>query len=361
MNLHVNNTSMVPVFRKIADALREKIINGELKCGDKLPTEHQLSEMFNTSRMTLRKGLHILEEQQLIVQKHGVGAFVTHEMEHRHFRVAVMEIPALNGEYGVTMMSELMHELSKNNDCSFIFLRTRDVPAEELMREFQQLKCDGLIAIAPPGPLRRLICGNMFDNIPAVIIGTDCRELRKAGRYVVDISPEAIDQALDYLQGLGHEKIAYISADCDDITLQGRNRQFLKSVKARKLYCGSGYYLARVVPSWYDAAREHVRGLCAGTDRPTAVLCPGALFAYGAWQGIMDAGLRIPEDISIIGFDCSLHSNPHLSTLAQPMRDIAGTAARQLLDCLRFKQKPGSGGKLFPAEILERGSCRRHV
>ncbi len=359
MELCLESTPMVPIYRQIADALREKIVNGELKCGDKLPTENQLSEMFNTSRMTLRKGLQILEEQQLIVQKHGVGAFVTHEMGYRRFRIAIMEIAAPNSEYGVAMISELMHELSANNDCDFIFLRTRDVPAEQLMREFQQQKCDGLIAIAPPPPVRKRICGSMFDNIPVIVVGSDCPELRKAGRFVVDISPGAIGQALDYLQEQGHRKIAYLSAACEDVSLVSRNREFLKLARQHKLHVGENYYRAEVVPSWYDAARNNAYELCKAADRPTAILCPGSLFAYGAWQGIMDAGLRIPEDISIIGFDCSKHANPHLSTLVQPMQDMASTAAEQLLSCLRFSRKTDKGGELFPAEIIERGSCCR--
>lgn len=68
-----------PMYRKIADALREKITAGELKPGDALPTESSLQETFSVSRVTVRQALKLLTEEQIIESIQGSGSYVREE------------------------------------------------------------------------------------------------------------------------------------------------------------------------------------------------------------------------------------------------------------------------------------------
>lgn len=68
-----------PMYRQIADALREKIIAGELKPGDALPTESSLQEAFNVSRVTVRQALKLLTEEQIVESIQGSGTYVKEE------------------------------------------------------------------------------------------------------------------------------------------------------------------------------------------------------------------------------------------------------------------------------------------
>ena len=65
-----------PMYRQIADALREKISAGELKPGDALPTESSLQEAFNVSRVTVRQALKLLTEEQIVESIQGSGTYV---------------------------------------------------------------------------------------------------------------------------------------------------------------------------------------------------------------------------------------------------------------------------------------------
>ena len=68
-----------PMYRQIADALREKISAGELKPGDALPTESSLQEAFNVSRVTVRQALKLLTEEQIVESIQGSGTYVKEE------------------------------------------------------------------------------------------------------------------------------------------------------------------------------------------------------------------------------------------------------------------------------------------
>ena len=68
-----------PMYRQIADALREKINAGELKPGDALPTESSLQEAFNVSRITVRQALKLLTEEQIVESIQGSGTYVKEE------------------------------------------------------------------------------------------------------------------------------------------------------------------------------------------------------------------------------------------------------------------------------------------
>lgn len=68
-----------PMYRQIADALREKISAGELKPGDALPTESSLQETFNVSRVTVRQALKLLTEEQIVESIQGSGTYVKEE------------------------------------------------------------------------------------------------------------------------------------------------------------------------------------------------------------------------------------------------------------------------------------------
>lgn len=151
--------------------------------------------------------------------------------------------------------------------------------------------------------------------------------------------------ALEHLTSLGHERIAFIkgqpfSSDSEvrwesiravarelrieiraELTVQLENDSFSPMV---------GYPL--------------VRELLSRTTDFTALLAYNDLSAIGAIRAIRERGLRVPEDISVVGFD-DIHSaafqNPSLTTIRQPLREMGMRAARILVDRLKGKDDPG--------------------
>ncbi|HRU29826.1 MAG TPA: substrate-binding domain-containing protein, partial [Treponema sp.] len=120
--------------------------------------------------------------------------------------------------------------------------------------------------------------------------------------------------------------------------------------------------------SGYRAMRE----LLDLKDRPTAVFAGNDVVAYGAMQAIQDAGLSIPEDISLAGFDddyLSRYLNPPLTTVTQPAAGLGEAAARLLLKQIlstsdssapiNTKSDETEGHRIIlPTVLAQRESCR---
>jgi GntR family transcriptional regulator len=83
----ISKTDGIPLYVKIRESLREKIISGEIERGQKLPSEDDMAAQYGVSRMTVRQGTSDLIDDGLLYRRHGVGTFVTlpHiERDHSH-------------------------------------------------------------------------------------------------------------------------------------------------------------------------------------------------------------------------------------------------------------------------------------
>jgi DNA-binding LacI/PurR family transcriptional regulator len=163
--------------------------------------------------------------------------------------------------------------------------------------------------------------------------------------------------AARYLLKLGHTRIAHITGPRLHGNMTGRANGFVTVLKASGLTpellygehnFGGGYALTRT--------------LLDSRSKVTAIFAASDAMAFGAVRAIMERGLRIPEDISLIGFDnvelCSV-IHPPLTTIHQPKHEI-GQAAMELL--LRLAGHPGKGTpehRILGVELVERQSCQR--
>jgi DNA-binding LacI/PurR family transcriptional regulator len=116
---------------------------------------------------------------------------------------------------------------------------------------------------------------------------------------------DAMDQAVNYLQGLGHENIAYISGLERKQTYDLRCEGYLEAVEKRHFSCGDSL-LVEGKPPYLTGLREGYKGAKQLLKRGKnfhAVICTNDLMAIGAIKAFMDSGYRIPDDISVMGFD----------------------------------------------------------
>lgn len=138
--------------------------------------------------------------------------------------------------------------------------------------------------------------------------------------------PHAVRQALDYLTGLGHRDIAYLGGK--EYTSEGelvrdeRRETYLQYMKEHELeyeeYLLEGSFSNA---SGYDMAKE----LLKKKELPTAIFAASDAIAFGAIKAIQEEGMKIPEDISIVGFndeEMSAFSSPALTTIHAPAYDM---------------------------------------
>ena len=104
------------------------------------------------------------------------------------------------------------------------------------------------------------------------------------------------------------------------------------------------------------------RRLLASGTRPTAIFAGSDEMAIGAQHAIREAGLRVPEDISVIGIDNhELSEYFDLSTIAQPAPELGRLGARMLLDALARAPRPSRWRRSSPTELIARGTTARLV
>lgn len=357
LELDAKNPAL-PIYRRLADELRRRIVSGEMPSGGRLPSEAEFSAHLGINNRTLRKGLKILSDQGLISQCQGRGTFVTYRCPERRMRIGVVSGSSdnFNDLYPMRMLMALEGAVSRSGSAELVLLRFPEPSLEKLLAEINRIGCDGLIIFS--AGCRREFFGREFDHIPMVFMNIELRGGVPENRFHVRLADGSVSAAVDYLYGLGHRRIGYIGNTREN--LSRRNREFRESVRRLELSEEYIRLASRENPA-YDIAAEAVSSLWKKKNRPTALLCPGVTFAYGAWQGLMLKGVKVPEECSIIGFDINSYTNPHFSSIVQPLVPMAEKAVELL-----FAQR-GCGKALkqkvydFPAEIVELGSCASPV
>jgi LacI family transcriptional regulator len=193
-------------------------------------------------------------------------------------------------------------------------------------------------------------------EIPTVLMG----ELTGSGLYSVDIDNRlAADNAVQYLVTLGHTRIACITNASRSYSAAYDRILGYQDALTR---AGIRYddRLVRYADFDPESGFQEMKSLLA-EDKFTAVFVASDNVAIGAKAAIREAGIRVPEDISMVGFDdipWAQFADPPLTTVRLPASELARTACVVLMDLLQGKE-PASRRLLLATELIIRKSCRQ--
>ncbi len=167
-------------------------------------------------------------------------------------------------------------------------------------------------------------------NIPLVVLDT-----ANAGPKVGNISinyQTGMTEAVRHLVELGHEEVGFVTGPLKLTSAEKRYRSFLAARKRYRL-AANPLQIAKADHS-IAGGYEALRTLLTSCPRMTAVICSNDLSAIGAMQAAYEMGLKIPDDISVVGFDdiqLSAFAHPGLTTVCVPRRELAHTAFMSLM------------------------------
>jgi DNA-binding LacI/PurR family transcriptional regulator len=185
-------------------------------------------------------------------------------------------------------------------------------------------------------------------QIPIILINN-----QHSGDFIHSVAtatPEAACEITRHLCSLGHQRIGYIGdrfGGQSDAERFAGYRAALKEAGIR-----SSPRLVIHGPSTPEGGKQAMKKLLALPHPPTAVFCYDDMVALGAYQAIHQAGLRIPRDISVAGFDdqfFAAYLQPPLTTIRQPMREL-GQRAVEL--CLKLLSTSDASTTPMPARIF---------
>jgi DNA-binding LacI/PurR family transcriptional regulator len=192
------------------------------------------------------------------------------------------------------------------------------------------------------------------EQVTAVLI--DCLSSTTVPSVAVD-NVKAAHIATSHTIALGHRRIAHITGTLSLLMGQQRQQGYLQALADHNLA------YERIVVSkserWdYQAGYDAMNELLRDHSPPTAVFAASDQMAIGAYQAIAKAGLRVPEDISVIGFDdmeLAQFAVPALTTIRQPFTEIAANAISLLLQLIAA-EKPERTQLILPPKLIIRQS-----
>ncbi len=179
-----------------------------------------------------------------------------------------------------------------------------------------------------------------------------------------DISSISVDNLLvgkkagEYLASLGHKNIGHITGNYNFEVSRSRYLGFVQALMEAGLETDEKH-LAYGDFSW-ESGYEGMKQLMSLAERPTAIYAANDIMAYGAWQYADDNGIRIPEDVSLIGTDgltLVYERSPRLTTICHPCREMGEKAAQLLSSKMMHNGDDEIQHIILETYLREGGSC----
>jgi LacI family repressor for deo operon, udp, cdd, tsx, nupC, and nupG len=227
-------------------------------------------------------------------------------------------------------------------------------PQRELkaIRTVRERRVDGIILVSGCSS-REDLCAEKGIDIPIVIINNVHQEHIGCSVEVDNLG--GATEATQHLLALGHRRIAHIAGPRREWDSIERQSGYEQALRARGLPLDPT--LTVQGDNRPEGGIEAMRRLLALPTPPTAVFCYNDATALGAMRAARSAGLRIPQDLSIVGFDdieLAPYLEPPLTTIAQPKREMGEKAVQMILDLLAGDQAVQDC--VLPSRLVVRGS-----
>ncbi len=238
-----------------------------------------------------------------------------------------------------------------------VFLADTELDHREEQRYvdlFEDKGVDGMVYLAGTPMLSPALARVAASDTPLVLVD---EELAVSGPRCGFVGVDNTDggrQATRHLLDAGHRRFAVIAGPDSLPTAAARLAGCLSELERAGLPAPPVEAAASY--TYEDGARAYA-ALAARAAGATALVCANDLLALGAITEAREAGLHVPDDLSVVGFDDIFFSrlaNPSLTTVTQPMRAIGGQAAQLLIDLI--EGRPGERRRILPVRLTERAS-----
>jgi DNA-binding LacI/PurR family transcriptional regulator len=216
-----------------------------------------------------------------------------------------------------------------------------------MLEALLEYRADGLILVSPRMPAAEL--AKAAGVTPLVVLGRAVRD--GAVDWVVTDEARGARLAVEHLAGLGHERIVHIDGG-RGAGAAPRRAGYVRAMEE----LGLARHV-RVEPGEFTetAGMEAAERLLASGTLPTAVFAANDLVAAGALDRFEDAGLRVPEDVSIVGYDNTFLAALHhmsLTTVDQPRLEMGRLALELVLQ--RVDGRTAREGRMIEPALVER-------
>jgi GntR family transcriptional regulator of arabinose operon len=363
---NISKTSPLPLHEQLFNELRHSIISGALKPHTRLPGELELVEMLNISRATIQRAWQTAQEDGLIYRVTGKGTFVSDRPTTQASRMVGFLNPEFRGNFAGQLLNSAERVL---RECGYrvSFAHTdRQIDEENrlLRAMMEEGVCGFLMWPTKGGASGRFLTDSHF-NLPVVLMDRPIAGL--ALPCVTSNNHAGGLQAMHHLLGLGHKRIVFLARPHLDLfPVAERLRAYEDAMRTAGLQPLPPFFVnAPSEISWTEAyiqTDDEKQGVLveflSRSDRPTAIFAVNDWMAFKVLRAAAQAGLSIPHDLSVVGFDnidMVDYVVPPLTTVAQDVALIGAEAARRLLSMINGEVSQEIL-TLLPTHLVLRGS-----
>lgn len=310
-----------------------------------------VSRVINNSNLvnkqTKRKVLKVIEELNFTPNA------MARSLVKKTSKTIGFMIPDVLNPFYMELIQSIEEVISKYGFSMYLCVTNQDPEKEEYyINEMLERRTNGLLAMCTSISATEVL-RKALQNIEMVSIQADIEGIDK-----VDTTGEqGTFEIIEHLIKLGHTKIAFIGYRFDIKTLNNRLMGYKKALEKYNIPLRDEYILEGSVlgNSGYYMAKK----LLDLNDRPTAVHCFNEYLVMGAYLAIKEQGLKIPQDISLTGFDnlfVSRLMSPQLTTVSQPISAMGQIAGELLIKNILEGSKPVKQSIVLPTNLVIRGS-----
>jgi LacI family transcriptional regulator len=322
-----------PKYQRLVEEIALRIRRGEWMPGDRLPSEPDLAKEYGVAYMTVRSAVSALVETGQLRRIRGRGTFVVEPAEPITKPTLALLLPphwpTLDPFYFPLVVSGFTH---RAEELGFhVHLAGRTEPLLEFI-ELREHHSNAVACVMIDANDQREAELLLDHGVSIVAINR-----YRGTRRITWVQPDNFGGSYDaarHLIGLGHSRIVYLEGPRENLDAQERYRG------ARQAVLDAGLEPIKSLPGTFQeqSGYDRLRDLLAQGERPTAVMAASDLAAIGAMKALAEAGVRIPQDASMVGFGnfrpgAFLH--PSLTTTFLPLEDVGAKAAEVLAQQLR--------------------------
>lgn len=357
------NTKQQPLYSIICRELERAIRSGELQPGNALPSQNELARIYDVSTMTTRRALSELQRSGLITRIQGKGSFVNHLGQ---------------GSEGFSRIGFVHHLTNETNN-------------EGLFNPFYVNAIRGVIKGAEKHGLQLSyqIVSDTYDGIKIwddtawILLDTSrdiVAKLKESGRPIVSIHSYYPDleipfvvsddvaggyEVTSHLLSLGHRRIGiFLPSSLMNLPQEFSNRYqgYVTALKQHKVAPDARLIAEKVKISIYDGYVAAIEML-QSYDPPTAIFALTDMQALGVLRAAEELGIRVPDDLSVAGYDDQVYAGiaePALTTVRQDVLAIGERAVDILVSEVEAKERQHLMVNLKPELVIRESTARVH-
>lgn len=267
-------------------------------------------------------------------------------------------VPSITNIFFPLVINGIEHFMEKKG-YTLIMCDTKDRKTEmRQLRNLTERRVDGIISIDPSASI---IKKGIYEalEIPLVIINGYNKDIKC--NFVINNQEMGVIEALEYLIKLGHKKIAFLRGK-NSYSYDLKEEQFYKTLRNNNIEVNNEYIIIVDIGNGIetvDLSMEATLDIMSKDNPPTAILACNDWMALGALHACQKLSIKVPQEVSIIGYDniiISQMSEPKLTTIDQNMYKLGDLAAKILYENIE-RQNHTYQKIILDTKLVIRDSC----